>query len=66
MEERFTVRPHGVLGGKQMVEYWKDGKFIVGIYRHQDGLLVVSKYMTGVDEHPGYPPAAVIKLEVKQ
>ena len=64
MEERFYVSQHDQLPGKTMVEYWREGKFIAGIYPHQDGLRVVSKYLVGVDKDPSYPPAAVIKLEV--
>lgn len=70
-EEIFKISPHGILGGKTMVEYWRDGKFIAGIYPHQDGIRVVSKYMTGtsMEEKPAmqmgqWLPAAVIKLEV--
>jgi len=70
--ERFTVCPHDLLPGKQMVEYWRDGKFVAAIYPHQDGIRVVSKYMTGasMEEEPSmqkgqWLPAAVIKLEVK-
>ena len=71
MEERFKVQPHGILSGKQMVEYWRDGKFVAGIYPHQDGIRIVSKFMTGasMEEEPAmqkglWTPAAVIKLEV--
>lgn len=70
-EEMFKVSPHTALGGKTMVEYWRDGKFIAGIYPHQDGIRVVSKYMTGasVEKEPSmqrglWTPAAVIMLEV--
>ena len=64
MEERFKVSPHDTLPGKMMVEYWRDGKFVAGIYPHQDGIRIVSKYMTGVSKDRAFPPAAVIKLEV--
>ncbi|MBA7680485.1 hypothetical protein ES703_88802 [subsurface metagenome] len=69
MEERFTVCPHTTLPGKTMVEYWRDGKFVAAIYPHQDGIRIVSKYMTGVIEETEpamargqWLPAAVIYL----
>jgi len=69
-EEIFKISPHSVLGGKTMVEYWRDGKFIAGIYPHQDGIRVVSKYMTSasMEEEPAmhqgqWLPAAVINLK---
>lgn len=62
MEERFKVCPHGNLPGKQMVEFWRDGKFAAGIYPHQDGVRVVSKFMIGAREEPGFPQSAVIML----
>ena len=59
---------HGVLPGKQMVECWQDGLFVAGIYPHQDGVRVVSKYLTGVAKekkpvHHGGEcvPSAIIK-----
>jgi len=64
-EEGFRLCPHDQLPGKTMIEYWRDGKFVAGIYPHQDGIRVVSKYLVGVDEDASFPPAAVIKLEVK-
>lgn len=62
MTEEFKVKPHDEIYGKEMVEYWLNGKFIAGIYPHQDGIRVVSKHLLGVDEDHGYPPAAIIKL----
>ena len=64
MEESFRVCPHGQLREKMMVEYWRDGQFVAGIYPHQDGIRVVSKYMVGVSEDTTFPRSAVIKLEV--
>ncbi len=58
----FRVKPHGTLPGQQMIEFWRDGQFVAGIYPHQDGIRVVSKYMTGVSEEAGLPPAAIIFL----
>ena len=63
MEERFKICPHDQLPSKMMVEYWRGNKFIAGIYPHQDGIRIVSKYLVGVSEDPSYPPAAVIKLK---
>ena len=62
MNYEFRVVPHSMLLGKQMIEFWKDGQFVAGIYPHQDGIRVVSKYMTGVSEEAGSPPAAIILL----
>jgi len=64
-KEEFRLSPHDQLAGKTMIEYWRDGKFIAGIYPHRDGIRIVSKYLAGVDEDHSCPPAAVIKLEVK-
>ncbi|MBA7486112.1 hypothetical protein ES707_21665 [subsurface metagenome] len=70
-EEIFKIRTHSFFpwekdakNGKHMVEYWRDGKFIAGIYPHQDGIRVVSKYITGASMEEKPVPAAVIKLEV--
>lgn len=60
--DRFEVCAHDTLPGKMMVEYWRAGKFTAGIYPHQDGIRVVSKYMTGVGKDPSFPPAAIIYL----
>ena len=70
MREKFRVVPNGVISDKEMIEYWRDGKFIAGIYTHEDGIRIVSKYMTGVSmEAPPaagtrLPPAAIVELEV--
>ncbi len=58
----FRVKPHGVLPRSQMVEFWRDGVFVAGVYPHEDGIRVVSKYMDRVEHEPGYPPAAVVHL----
>lgn len=47
---------------KPMVEFWNDGKFIAGIYGHENGVRLVSKYMDGVEHELGYPPSIVIKF----
>jgi hypothetical protein len=62
-KEEFRVRPHGRLPGKQMVEYWRSGEFIAGVYPHEDGIRVVSKFLVGVEPQPAFPPAVVIKLK---
>jgi len=62
MTYEFHVVGHSILHGNQAVECWRDGVFVAGIYPHQDGIRVVSKYMTEVTKDPGYPPAAVVKL----
>lgn len=66
------VASHGILPGKQMVECWRDGVFVASIYPHQDGIRIVSKYMTGVikEEEPVYHsaqwlPSAIVKLREK-
>ena len=61
-KECFKLAPHDLLPGKMMVEFWRDGQFIAGIYPHEDGIRIVSKYLDGVSTDPGYPPAAVVKL----
>ena len=61
-EESFRLCPHAQLPGKMMVEYWRNGTFIAGIYPHEDGIRIVSKYLDGVSMDPNYPPAAVVKL----
>ena len=58
----FRVKPHGTLPGNQMVEFCRDGVFVAGIYPHEDGIRIVSKYMDGVEHEPGYPPAVVVQL----
>jgi hypothetical protein len=63
MEEGFKVCPHDLQPDKLMVEYWRRGQFVAGIYPHQDGIRVVSKFITGVSEDPGHPRSVIIKLE---
>ena len=66
MNYEFRVVPHSMLLGKQMIEFWKDGQFIAGIYAHDDGIRIVSKYLGGVDHEPNFPPAIVIKLSSRR
>ncbi|GAI36491.1 unnamed protein product [marine sediment metagenome] len=56
------VRTYGILPGSQMVEVWRDGVFMAGIYPQEDGLRIESKYMDGVKQETGYPPAVVVCL----
>ncbi len=62
MAEEFKVKPHKSSLGKEMIEYWRDGKFVAGIYPHQDGIRVVSKYMVGTKPEGGFPAAVVVEL----
>lgn len=64
MGEEFKVRKH-TLTHKEMVEYWRDDIFVAGIYPHQDGIRVVSKYMVRTLPEGGLPPAVVIELAPK-
>lgn len=66
----FRLTPHKALVGNQMAEVWRDGEFVAGVYPHQDGIRVVSKYMTATQEEPVMVagirlPAVVIKLAKK-
>ncbi len=58
----FRVKPHGVLPGTQMVEFWRDGVFVAGIYPHEDSIQIVSKYIDGVKQKLGHPPVVVVHL----
>ena len=67
------VASHEILPGNQMVECWRDGKFVAAVYPHQDGIRIVSKYMTDVvkEEEPAYHagqwlPTAIVKLGEKE
>jgi len=57
----FRITTHTVTG-KPMVEVWKDGEFIAGIYVHEDGIRIVSKYLDGVEHETDMPPSVVIKF----
>jgi len=71
MNYEFRVVPHSMLPGKQAVECWRDGKFVAGIYPHQDGIRIVSKFMTDIikESGPAYGgqllPAVIVKLGEK-
>lgn len=58
----FRVVPHSILLGQQMVEFWRDGQFVAGIYPHEDGLRIASKYLDGVEHEAGTPPGIVVKF----
>jgi len=58
----FRVKPHGTLPDAQMVEVWRDGVFMAGIYPHEDGIRIVSQYMDGVEFEAEHPPSAVMHL----
>jgi len=58
----FRVKPHETLPDNQMVEVWRGGVFVAGIYPHEDGLKLVSKYWDGVEHDPGYPPCVIMHL----
>ena len=62
----FRIKPHGVLPGKQMVEFHRDGVFVAGIYPHEDGIRIVSKYIDGVKYESGSPRALVVKLSKEE
>lgn len=72
MSYEFKVVPHLIHPGSQMIECWRDGVFVAGIYPHEDGLRVVSKYMTEVTKgrepvmaQGVWLPSAIIKLGKK-
>lgn len=72
MSHEFRVVPHSILPDTQMVEYWRNGKFVAGIYADQDGLRIVSKYMTDVSKEAEsamaqgeWLPSAIIELGEK-
>ena len=65
MSYKFKVRPHSVLPEKEIVECWLDEKLVAAIYPHEDGIRVVSKYLTDVYKEEGLPPAVIIKLALK-
>jgi len=48
-----------------MVEVWHDDTFVAGIYGHEKGVRLVSKYLEGVIDDPGRLPAVVIILSEK-
>jgi len=72
MNYEFRLVPHLALPGIQVVEVWREGKFVACIYPHQDGIRVVSKFMTDMswETEPAmslgeWIPSAIIKLGEK-
>ena len=57
----FRITTHTVTG-KPMVEVWREKEFIAGIYAHEDGIRIVSKYLDGVEGEAGMPSSVVIKF----
>lgn len=58
MRMQFTVRPHSVLVGQQLVEVISDdNRLLATIYPHAQGIHVVSKHITGVVQTAGLLPA---------
>lgn len=69
---QFKVKPHGISPGDKMVEVWRDGVFVAGIYCSPAGIRIVSKFMTDVGREPEHAysdgqwlPSAIIKLGEK-
>lgn len=58
----FRVKPHVALPNSLAIEVWRDGVFVAGIYTHEDGFRIVSKYMTQVEYDDSFPPSAVVHL----
>lgn len=72
MSYDFKVVTHSILPGSQIVECWRDGVFVAAVYPHEDGIRVISKYMTEVtrENEPSmargeWLPSAIIKLGKK-
>ncbi len=61
---KFKLATH-TQSGRPMVEVFRDDIFIAGIYGHEEGIQLVSKYFDGVEHKPDYPPSVVIKLAKK-
>ena len=58
---KFRLSTH-VITDEPMVLVWRDDTFVAGIYGHEEGVRLVSKYFDGVVYDPGLTPAVVIKL----
>ena len=68
-EYGFRFVPHLMFPGKLAIEVWRDKKFVASIYTHEDGIRIVSKYMTDVskESEPAFGelvPSAIIKLSI--
>jgi len=57
----FRIATH-TLTGDDMVEVWRDGEFVGGVYSHKEGLRIVSKHLNGVKHEVGMPPVVIVKL----
>ncbi len=57
----FRLGKHSTTG-KNMVEVFRDGKFVAAIYEHEEGVNIVSKYLDGVQHEATFPPCVVIKF----
>jgi len=66
MSYEFRVVPHSAIPGEQMVECWRDGRFVACIYPHQEGIRIISKYLADVsretDPDDTGIPAVLIRL----
>jgi len=57
----FRIADQAITSDK-MVEVWREGEFIAGIYPHDEGLRVVSKHLDGAEHESARPPAIIIKF----
>jgi len=62
----FKVKPHGELPDTQMIEFWRNGVFVAGIYPCEKGIHVVSKYLDGTEYQPGHPPSVIVHLSKEE
>lgn len=69
MSYEFRLVDHSTVPGGQAVECWRDGVFVAGIYSHEDGICIVSKFMTDVtkETQPAtarglWTPTAIVRL----
>ena len=65
MGMEFRVGDH-TMTHKPMVEVMENGEFVAGIYGHNGGIRIVSKYLDGVDHELCSPPALVVRLSNKK
>jgi hypothetical protein len=70
---KFKITDHKIRPGMKAIEVWRDGVFIAAIYPHQDGIRIVSKYMTDMrkETKPAFYdldwlPSVVVKLGNKE
>ena len=60
---KLVTKPHKLTGG-QMTEVFSDDVFVAGIYPHEDGIRIVSKYLGTVRRDDEYPPAVVVYFKM--